>query len=59
MKKELNPHQDWREIAEDNKNMPKCKNCGKEHGNVAFGADHYCKKGYKPIKSLILNKVSQ
>ncbi len=49
IKKEfLNPHKDWRIIAEGVKDYPLCKNCGEPYGNVYFGASHSCKKGYKP-----------
>lgn len=50
IEQKLNPHVDWRVMAEAVKSYPKCKNCGQEYGNVAFGMYHGCEKGYNPEK---------
>jgi hypothetical protein len=39
--------QDPRIISEKVKNYPKCKNCGKPYGNVAFGTMHICGRDEK------------
>lgn len=52
----LDPHQDWRIIAETVRDYPKCENCGQDYGNVAFGSEHYCEKGYKPLEKVAPKK---
>lgn len=38
---------DWRCLSD----LPRCKNCGENYGNVYYGAAHWCANGYAPIDS--------
>ena len=38
----LDPHVDWRIMAESMKHLPPCVRCGAPYGNVSFGAEHWC-----------------
>lgn len=50
----LDPHTDWRVVANAVRNWPKCKNCGEPYGNMAFGSAHYVGEGIRstPVEGI-------
>lgn len=48
----LDPHDDWRAIADRVRDYPSCANCGHPYGNASFGASHYCDPPDRPYRPM-------